>query len=92
MPVNATDMTYPKSQLHPLTFLKCDTNSFHFPSCSIMTLISSDITYAKSLALQVSSHQSIIPASTLEINGNPYETPLQKNSHFLLTCQQNNHS
>ena len=52
---------------HPVTFLQCDTNSFRFPYCSIITLINSDITYETSLAQQVSSHQSIIPASTLQI-------------------------
>ena len=67
---------------HPLTFLQCDINSFHFPSSSIITLISSDITYVKSLALQVSTHQSITRVSTSQINRNPYETPLQKNFDF----------
>ena len=61
----------PTTQLTPSN---CnDSNSFHFPSCSIITLISSDITYAKPLALRVSSHQLIIPASTSQINADPYE-------------------
>ena len=60
---------------HPLTIVFCDTNSFHFPSCSFITIISNDISCAKYLALQVPSYQPTIPA-TLQINENPYQTSL----------------
>ena len=75
--------------VQPSTYLSVMWHQFFsFPSCSITTLISSDITYVKSLALQVSTHQSITRVRTSQINGNPYETPLQKNFHFRWTSKK----